>query len=228
MKSLRYQVPLLVVMLCVGLATTAGADIFLMDYAGYDYSDSSSLGVPNSCYWAVGFVNSVNPTYLTVDYGTNEYTFVLEHTCFVSADTVGSNVFLTYGQANAVFDVYSDPIATGTAADYGVNPPNGSHPTFEDGENILGGDFTSDVTIWIDMNTGNGSISGELEFNRGTQLGNIPVDQRQMVLFIAGMMYMPPAGPEGYIWQLDGQVYIPESTPVEKTTWGRLKQMGGR
>ena len=228
MKSLRYQVALVAVVLSFGLAAGAGADIFLADFAGYDFTSPTGLGEPGSCYWAEGFVNSVNPTYLTFDYVNNEYTFVLEHTCYVSSDTVGTNVFHTYGLTGATFNIYCDPIATGTAASYGPYPPNDTHPTFEDGENVLGGVFTSDITIYVDLASGNGSIGGEMTFDHGTQLGNIPVGQRSMSLFIAGMQYLPPAGPEGYIWQLDGQVFLPEVTPVERTTWGRIKQLGGR
>ena len=170
--------------------------------------------------------DSVNPTYLTIDAGINQYTFVLGNTWYMSSDTVGTNVFHTYSAGT--LDIYEDPIATGTAYDYGINPANATSPsTFQDGTNILGGDFNAPITIWIDMNTGNGSISGTLDFVRGTQLGNIPVDQREMALTIAGMMFMPPMGPEGYFWQIDGQVYLPESVPVQPTTWGKIKQLGG-
>jgi hypothetical protein len=234
MESLRYRTLLTVVLLSLGLATGAGADVFLMDFAGYDFaafgptitSPPANLGEPGSCYWAEGFVNSVNPTYLTVDYTNDENTFVLQHMCYVSSDTVGTNVFHYY--TGGSFDVFADPIATGTAAYYAPFPPNASHVTFEDGENLLGGDFTADIVIWVDLATGNGSIGGNLVFSRGTQLGSIPVDQRSMSLFIAGMLYLPPAGPEGYIWQLDGQVFIPDAVAVQKTTWGQIKQLGGR
>ncbi len=234
MHSLRYRIPLLVVVLSLGLATGAGADVFLLDFEGFDFAafgptindPPANLGEPGSCYWAQGFVNSVNPTYLTVDFANDENTFVLQHMCHVSSDTVGTNVFHFF--TGGSFDVFADPIATGTPAVYGPNPPNVSHLTFEDGENLLGGDFTSNIVIWVDLVTGNGSISGNLDFSRGTQLGNIPMAQRSMSLFIAGMQYLPPAGPEGYIWQLDGQVFIPDAVPVERTTWGRIKQLGGR
>lgn len=234
MESLRYRILLTLVALSLVLATGAGADVFLMDFAGYDFAafgptitdPPASLGEPGSCYWAEGFVNAVNPAYLTADYSSNEYTFVLQHMCHVSSDTVGTNVFHYY--TGGAFDVFSDPIATGTAAYYAPYPPNASHLTWEDGENILGGDFTADIVIWVDLATGNGSISGNLDFSRGTQLGNIPVGQRAMSLVIAGIVYQPPAGPEGYIWQLDGQVFVPDPTAVQRTTWGKIKQLGGR
>ncbi len=141
-------------------------------------------------------MNSVNPAYLTFDYTNNEYTFVVQHMCYVSSDTVGTNVFHYY--TGGAFDVFSDPIATGTAGrTTAPNPPNASHLTWEDGENVLGGDFTSDIVIWVDLATGNGSISGNLDFSRGTQLGNIPVGQRSMSLFIAGIVYHAPGGPGG-------------------------------
>ncbi len=38
MDSLRYRILLMVVVLSLGLATGAGADVFLMDFAGYDFA----------------------------------------------------------------------------------------------------------------------------------------------------------------------------------------------
>jgi hypothetical protein len=226
MRSNRYRIAALVIIATVALAAGAGADVFLMDFAGYDAVWPLDMGQPGSSYWALGDVNAVNPTYLTVDYGNNEYTFVLKNSWYVSSDTVGTNIFHTYSAGK--LDLWEDPIATGTHREYGINPANATSPsTFQDGVNVLGGDFTGNLTIYIDMMTGSGSVSGNLNFTRGTQLGNIPLNQREMALTIAGVMFMPPMGPEGYFWQIDGQVFLPEATPVEKTTWGRIKQLGG-
>lgn len=226
MRSHRYRIAALVIVASVALTAGASADVFLLDFAGYDAVWPMDMGQPGSAYWALGDVNAVNPVYLTIDAGTNEYTFVLGNAWYMSSDTVGTNVFHTYSGGS--FDVYEDPIATGTHREYGINPANATAPsTFQDGTNILGGDFTGPITIWIDMMTWNGSVSGNLDFVRGTQLANIPLEQREMALTIAGMMFMPPMGPEGYFWQIDGQVYLPQAVPVEETTWGRIKQLGG-
>jgi hypothetical protein len=226
MKSIRYKVAALVIVASVAFSAGAGANVFLLDFAGYDAVWPNDMGEPGSSYWALGDVNAVNSTYLTIDPANNEYTFVLKNAWYVSSDTVGTNIFHTYSAGT--FDVYEDPIATGTHRDYGINPANATAPsTFEDGVNILGGDFTGSIVIWIDMMTWNGSVSGNLDFVRGSQLGNIPVDQRNMALTIAGMTFMPPMGPEGYFWQIDGQVFIEEAVPTQKTTWGRLKKLGG-
>ena len=91
----------------------------------------------------------------------------------------------------------------------------------------LGGTFNGDLTIVLDTTTGNGDVQAFIDWNSGSQLGNIPVAQREMALTIAGLKFAPPSGPEGYEWQIDGSCFLPEPTAVENTSWGNLKTMGG-
>lgn len=209
------------------LSAASFANVFLLDYSGFDWTAGGELGEPGSCYDAVGYVNSVNPTYLNFDYGTFEYTFHLEYSCFVSADTFGTFAVYEYGPFGplpAMFSVFCDSIATGTAGDYGINPANATSPsTFRDGELVLGGDFTSLLTFVVDLSTGDGSMQGEIQWNTGSQLGNIPPSSRDMSVSLNGIKAQPVGGPEGYLWQIDGQIQIEEPVATQPTSWGALK-----
>lgn len=229
MRALRYRAPLLVLAAVFVVATAAWADVLLLDFSGFDWFWPADIGQPGSCYGAVGYVPSVNPTYLNFNYATHEYTFHWDYACFVSADTFGTYVVMTYDGSTSSFNIYCDPLAGGTTATYGINPPNAVSPaTWADGDCVLGGVWVGDVTIVVDTATGNGDVSGLLNFTSGSQLGNIPPSQREMALTLAGIRFDPPGGPEGYHWQIDGQVFIQEPTPVQESTWGGLKKQFGR
>jgi hypothetical protein len=230
MRALRYRASILVVVACLCVAFAAWADVQLMDFSGFDWFWPGDIGQAGSCYSAVGFVNSFNPTYVDFDYGTNEYTFVLaeEYACYASGDTFGTTAVYTYDAqtTNATFRVYCDSIATGTPADYGTNPPD-SLPigTFTDGDCILEAEFQSDLTIIVSLSTGNGNISALLEWTGGSQIGNIPPEQRSQSLTVAGLTFDPPGGPSGYHWQIDGEVFIEDPVAVEPRTWGQIKTL---
>jgi len=130
-------------------------------------------------------------------------------------------------QVDSSFRVYCDPIASGTAADYGMNPPNGSSPsTFEDGDCVLHGDWVSDLEIFLDLGTGAGDISGMLDFTGGSQLANIPPTQREQAFALAGITFDPP-GPEGYHWQIDGNICIQEPVNLQPSSWSNIKRSRG-
>ena len=227
MRALRYRGPMLIVIALLVVTSAAWADITLLDFSGFDWFWPTDIGEVGSCYGAVGFVNSVDPGYLSFDYGLNQYTFHWDLACFVSADTFGTFAVYEYDGSTSSFNVYCDPIAGGTPAMFGINPPNGVSPsTWIDGDLVLGGMWMGNITIVVDLATGNGDVSGVLNLNAGSQLGNIPVDQRQPALTLAGVKFDPPNGPEGYTWQIDGQVFIEEPVPVEETSWGSIKQIG--
>jgi hypothetical protein len=218
MKPLRHRgAALLVAALVVLVVAVAWADIPLLSFSGYDY------WWPSNCYNAAGYVPSVNSTYLNFDYGTNEYTFFLDSLCVANIDSLSFPGFYYITFMGGGFDVYGDSLAGGTAADYGVNPPNATVPsTFTDGENVLGGNL-SQMEIYWDLTTGEADLSGMVDLNRGTQLGNIPPDQRSGWT-LAGLRANTPGMPMGYSWQIDGSLYISEPTPTQKTSWGKLKQ----
>lgn len=223
MQSLRYRGAMLLGVLALLAATVAVADVFLVDFYGYDYWNPLTMPIttPGNCYNALGFVPAVNPTYLTFNYGLNEYTFSLQGICLGSVDVYGD--YQVFTLSGGTLDIYGDALLGGTAADYGVNPPNATAPsTFSDGDNVLGGDV-SGMQIVVNTVTGNADLSGMVNLNRGTQLGNIPVDQRAGWT-LAGLRVNAPLLPEGYFWQIDGQLFIQDPTPTETGSWGSIKR----
>jgi hypothetical protein len=204
---------------------------FLLDFTGHDWLQWGEMGEPGSCYTAVGFVPAVNSTYLNFNYATNEYTFILDYPCYASADTFGVQAVWNYSGVGTRFDAFCDPIAGGTAADYGSNPPNLTSPsTFVDGTNVIGGDFQNPGLFFVvDINTRNGNVQAFVDLNRGTQLGNIPVSSRTMALSLAGVREdgAQVQLPDGYFWQIDGEIYIESPTPTEVVSWGKLKNIAG-
>jgi hypothetical protein len=209
------------------LAVVATADVFLLDFTGYDWTVGGDLGEPGSCYEAIGFVPNVNPDFLNFDYGDNEYTFHLQYSCFVDAEFYGTTAVYYYGPFGPLatnISIYCDLLLGGTAGDYGEDPPNATNPsTFVDGECVLGGDFQGDLIFVVDLTTGDGSMQGVVNWNAGTQLGNIPPESREMSLVLAGVNYDPVDGPQGYLWQITGTIDIKEPVAVEPTRWGNLK-----
>jgi len=224
MRALRYRGPMLVVVAAVMLATMAWANTFLFDFFGYDWFWPGAMGESNSCYGAVGEVVSVNPTYLNFDYGTYQYTFNWDYSCFASGDTLGGvYAVYSYDTSTSGFQIYCDSLATGTPADYGTFPPNAQLATWVDGELILGATWDGPVSIVVNLLTGEGNVNGLVNWDTGSQLANIPPAQRDQSMTLAGILFNPPAGPEGYHWQIDGQVFIQDPIPVEETSWGRIK-----
>jgi len=229
MRGVRYRGSVLAVVACIVVATAAFASVIpLLDFQGFDWFWPATIGQPGSCYSAVGYVPQVDANYLNFDYGNNEYTFVIDYACLVSAETIGGIYgFYHYDGSTSSFRVYCDPYSTGTLATYGINPPNGTSPsTFEDGDCVLHGDWQGDLEIFVDLSDLSGDISGVLDFTGGSQLGNIPPSQREQAFSLAGLTFDPP-GPQGYHWQIDGNVCIPAPTNVQPSSWGNIKQQLG-
>jgi hypothetical protein len=207
----------------------ASADDFLADFIGFDWTwpIPSCLDCPAQYYEAHGTVPSVNPTYLNFDYVNNEYTYVLGNDLFFAdADTFGTTVVSYY--VNGDIQFLCDSKTTGTAATYDLDSacdPFYDRLTFADGEVVLSGDFTA-FTIVNDTSTGDGNFEGLTTWNGGTQLGNIPVGQRNGWTFGAFGFSTPSETPCAYHWQLDGECYLPSPVPTLKTTWGSIKATG--
>jgi hypothetical protein len=206
------------------VVTAAWADVQLLDFHGYDWFWLGDPGDPGSCYGAVGEVVSVNSSYLTFDYGTFEYTFDWDFSCFVSGDTLGGTYGVyTYDGSTSHFNVYCDSLSSGTPGDYGVNPPNLEIASFTDGTMVLSGSWDGDLTVVVNLTTGEGSVSGNLTWDGGTQLSGIPLAQRDMSMSLSGVKYDPPDGPLGFHWQIDGQCFIQDPVAIEETSWGGIK-----
>lgn len=207
------------------MAAPAGASVWLADYLGYDYTwplphDFTS---PGQYYDALGSIVSTNPAYIPTFPGV-EYTFHIYSGTLTSADTLGTFGVYRYEAGDGTIGLYGDLIPPGSNFDYGVNPPNGTAPgTFIDGTLLLGANFDF-LQILIDLGTGDGSLSGTLMFNSGDNLPSIPVDMLDGWTF-AGLGLGFPGTPEGYIWQIDGEIYLPDPTSTKESSWGGIKKL---
>jgi hypothetical protein len=219
MKTLRYRGAVLSVAVVAVLAAAAWANVYLLDFNGYDY------WWPAGCYNAVGDVTAVNSSYLTFDYVNNEYTFSIQNLCTAMVDSTTIPGLIIWSFTGGTVDVYEDAIAGGTHRDYGINPPNATAPsTFEDGTLVLGGDFSMMTLVWNTF-SGVGSLEGTMDLNRGSQLSNIPMNQRTgWTLAATRDIDDPIPTPEGYFWQIDGYLEISDPIPTEQKSWGELKR----
>ena len=220
-------VPKLVAILTLGVligvsAPSANAQDLLFDYVGYDYEspdlDTNVFGEVGSGYVGLGFCPVLFAP-LVVDTTTYEYTYEIVGLTSMTRSVFGDFVIIDYS-GPGYLRIYED---AATAADYGINPPNGTAPaSFTDGTMILEGELTA---FQIVLNTANNTGSYEAVFTAvgGSQIGNIPVNQRDGWTF-AGLTGNEINKPEGYDHQVDGQVLLNQPTPVENTSWSDIKR----
>lgn len=230
----KLQVALLAAVLAG--ASPARADIFLLSFTGFDYEDANSapaayLAVAEG-YRQVGFITSVGPLLTTYyDPDENEYTYYLFNL------TVATNTFDAPAQFlsisfddNARARYYQDgklgcgSCVVGTAAAYGVNPPNATAPsTFTDGTLILGGDVDQGF-LYFDYSVNQGGFSGKMTQDEGSFLTYIPAGERTGWT-LSGLLGRPNAIiPDGYVNQVAGECRI-VATPVHHRTWGAIKAL---
>ena len=210
-------------------ASVAFADTPLLGFSGYDYhlatpASTHYLDVGDS-YFSLGFVTSFDPTLLGghVDTGFNEYTFFLNGLTVNATFFSGGLLEADFGNVGARARFYEDPLASGTHADYGVAPENATAPaTFTDGQIALGGQVSSFVVTY-NFSADQGTFSGSIDFDEGSDLAFIPPGMRGEWEFggIAGS----PLVPQGYDHQVTGQCQVPSSTPVAHVTWGAIKSL---
>jgi hypothetical protein len=138
----------------------------------------------------------------------------------ISRQTVGPFIIVDYTPGN--FSAYEDSKNLGTPFDYGVNPPNATAPsTFNDGTLYLSGAVTA-FRFVFNTTENSGSFEAEFEATGGSQLGNIPVNDRKGWTF-AGATSNALNIPAGYAHQIDGQIILEQPVPAREASWGRLK-----
>lgn len=221
----------------LAFAAPAAADQFLLGFNGFDYHIASTssthyLDVGDQ-YRSLGFVTSVDPTYLGayVDFTTNEYTYYIND--MTVAITFWDGVFLESDFSNATGRTryYEDPISGGTHGTYGTNPPSATAPsTFTDGTIALGGK-TYNFILTYDFGLGQGDFSGNMDLDEGTDLIYIPSGIRNGWLLggLQGQHTLsgPPntSIPQGYDHQVTGECRRPNATPAATVTWGKIKAL---
>jgi hypothetical protein len=209
----------------------AQSDVLLLGFAGFDYESPNSnpgtyLAVGEG-YSTLGFVTEFG-AYLApyVNNTVNEYTYHYYDLTVATYLYDGSSLMVTFvdpGRGR----FFEDSRATGTAALYGVNPPNATAPAnFIDGNLILGGRI-AELVLWYDFNPDapQGGFVGKITLDEGTLLGQIPPGQRDGWT-LAGLAGRPnPSVPVGYDHQISGECRIPGSVSATHRTWGALKAL---
>ena len=204
---------------------TARAQTLLFDYVGFDYENPDpnpgTFGEAGSGYVSLGFVPGLFAP-LVADTSSNQYTYVISGMLLTSSVSFPPYLVLNYSAGT--LSIYEDSKATGTDADYGVNPPNGTAPAdFTDGNLYLQGTL---LPFQVILNTSNGTGSFEGTFNAtgGSNLGDIPPAHRSGWTF-AGLSGNATNIPTGYAHQVDGQTFIFTPTRSSSVTWGKLKSI---
>ncbi len=201
----------------------AQADTLFVYYIGYDYEspnpDPSTFGEPGSLYNSLGAAMDMGAP-LVPDTTLNNYTFSIQGMSPTLVQNFGSFIVIDY--APGLFQVYEDSKTSGTAADFGVNPPNATAPsTFTDGTLFIQGQLTN-FQIVLNTTTGSGSFNADFTVNGGSQLGNVPANQRTGWTF-AGVTANEINRPSGYGHQVVGQVFLNAPVPAQARSWGAVK-----
>ncbi len=217
---------LFVVLSASAVPAFAQSNVFLLGFAGYDFespnTNTAAYLEVGEGYNALGFVTSFG-TYLAPSVNTtlNQYTYSYY-------DLTVQSYFYEDGYTEVGFAApgrgrfYED--AT-TSAAYGTYPPNATAPsTFTDGLVILGGHIES-MMLTYDAYANQGGFSGNIHFDEGSLLSQIPAAQRDGWT-LAGLAGRPnPSIPPGYDHQISGQCDIPGPVPADHKTWGALKAL---
>lgn len=192
----------------------------LLDLNGFDYTfpvGGGDFAAPNNYYEALGEVVDWDHGVLTLNNATHQITFYILSDFIATADTFANTLIFTYLPSSTIF-IVEDPIGGGTAYDYGINPQNATAPaTFVDGNIVLQGTIP-DLTVVVDLNTLDGSISGTIDWNAGSQLGALGANTSSGFGVIGTDT---PGVPTGYVWDIDGQTNTTFAT--EEDSWGELK-----
>jgi hypothetical protein len=220
---------LLLAFSAIAVPAVADTDVFLLGFTGYDYEfanpDPAQYLAVGEGYNALGFVTQFGPYIESfVNPALFEYTYNFYDLTVQSRFYDGTSLEVDFANPGRG-RFFEDGRAGGTAADYGIDPPNLTAPsTFIDGTLILGGHIENLVLVY-DYRNNQGACIGNIHFDEGSLLGQIPETQRDGWT-INGLAGRPnPSVPQGYTHQISGECHIPGSTPASHRTWGALKAL---
>ena len=223
MKQLTTRLLLALVVACALAAPAAADPTLLFDYVGFDYEypDIDPLfGGIGDGYKGLGEVPFIDGM-LTTDQVANQYTYYFDGLTASFRQDFPPFVIIDYAGPGTL-TIYEDSRSTGTAADYGINPPSlVAPPTFTDGTAILVGELTN-FRYLFNTSTNSGSFEANFEVTGGTQLANVPVNQRLGWTF-SGTTGNSTTIPTGYDHQVDGQTFLNPPTSTRPGTWGGIK-----
>jgi hypothetical protein len=218
---LVYSVPVL---------ANGAEDELLISFTGFDYQDPNPSGTYldlGEGYKVVGFVTSAGPLLTPwIDFSSYEYTIYIRDLTVNGRFFTFPNLTVTFAN-NGRGSYYRDDFDFngGTAATYGINPPNATAPsTFIDGSERLTGDVDNMVLVY-NFSTSQGNFAGNMTIDGGPDDIYVPVSQRSGWV-LGGLLGPPnPSIPTGYDHQVDGECRIPGKTPAAHKTWGALKAL---
>jgi hypothetical protein len=220
---------LLIAAVCLSAAPARAQTTTLASFTGFDYlvpAGPLSGANPGDQYASVGFITSSNPLLLSVyNPVANEYTYYLNAT--VSAafyDAFAGVVEIAFNPGGTI-GIHEDSRTTGTAASYGINPPNATAPpTFVDGTLGLSAQVDNLVLIY-DYSSNQGNFEGQANLVGGAWLALVPVAQRNGWV-LGGLAGAPNASvPQGYINQVNGELVLPTATNANQKSWGSIKAL---
>jgi len=224
MNRLATRTIFVLLLACAVCVPAARAQSLLFDYVGFDYEDPdltpAVFGAVGDGYRGLGEVGSLF-TPLTSDQTNFQYTYYFDGLTATNRTTIGPFVIIDYSNTGTL-TIYEDSRSTGTAADYGTNPPGAlAPPTFIDGTAILVGNLTNFQYVF-NTGTNTGSFEADFEAVGGTQIGSFPLNQRKGWTF-AGTSGNSVTIPTGYDHQVDGQTFLNPPTLTRTGTWGGIK-----
>ena len=214
----------------LAFASPALADQVLLSFTGFDYQDpnnSSTYLDLGEGYKVVGFVTSAGPLLSPyIDFSSKEYTIYVRDLTVNGRFFTFPNLTVTFSN-NGRGGYYQDdfPSGGGTAATYGVNPPNATAPsTFIDGSERVTGRVDNFVLVY-NFSANQGSFAGNMTLDGGPDLIYVPSGQRAGWT-LGGLLGAPNATlPQGYDHQADGECRIPDPTRATSRTWGAIKAL---
>ena len=208
--------------LLLAFTTTVSADTLLFDYVGFDYENPdpnpATFGEAGSGYIGIGTVPGIFLP-LVADSSQNQYTYIVSGLTPVSTQAFGTYVIVDYSSGS--LSIYEDAKLGGTSAEYGNFPPNATAPsTFIDGSLFLTGTLNGFQFVYNSA-TNSGSYNATYTITGGSQLVNVPINQRDGWTF-AGASGNALVTPDGYLHQVDGQNFL-GAVPARTSSWGRIK-----
>ncbi len=231
------RVLLLLLLAAMAWAVPAVADEFLLGYTGFDYSVPHRASLPDYLqigdqYFQVGTVTSFGSMIAAyVDPTVNWYTEYMFGLTVTGRAIGGTFIQASFNNVGGRTRYFEDPISTGTAPVYGINPPNATAPsTFSDGTIALGGK-TYNFVITYDFGLGQGSFQGNMDLDEGSDLAYIPTASLPGWILggLSGQysLFGPPntSVPAGYDHQVSGECYRQSPTPTIHRTWGAIKAL---
>ena len=215
MKKLFTTALVAIAALSVMALPVSAAVVF--DYVGFGWESGPTKAAGDKL--SVAAIADGVDAILNIDLGTTEVTFYA-YDLVSTGDVIDGFGNTVTGYAGGVLEVYED---TAQDADWGIFPPNFTSPlTFTNGSLLFQGTFV-DFTLILTP-SGAGAFEAHLDGQAGSLLANVCSDCG----YTWGGAFGPGSGaqiPDGYDFQLDGQLEVDQAISTESIGWGSIKSL---